>query len=138
MHIEANRGMSLQQFNSGQIGQRPPPPKEALSGFIDQAKSDPDVRDFLQSVREASTSGSFDAAALAEQAPDSLKSAAAEKGVDLATLFQRKHDAGPQGEGEGAGRLTLAGRFSQLQFTTSNEGALMSALQTSSGIQTQA
>ena len=70
MQIEASRGMALLQFNSGQVGQRPPPPpsKDALSDVMEQAKSDPQIRDFLQSVREASASGSFDAEALAELA----------------------------------------------------------------------
>ena len=136
MQIEASRGVPLSQFNAGQVGQRPPPPKEALSDVMEQAKSDPEVRDFLQSVREASASGSFDAEALAELAPDSLKSAAAEKGMDLATLFQQKHDARLQREG--GGPLKAAALFSQLQFSTSAEGVLMSVFQTNGSIQTQA
>lgn len=138
MQIEASRGMALLQFNSGQVGQRPPPPpsKDALSDVMEQAKSDPQIRDFLQSVREASASGSFDAEALVELAPDALKSAAAEKGMDLAALFQQKHDAGIQRDD--VRPLKATALFSQLQFSTSAEGALMSAFQTNSGIQTHA
>jgi hypothetical protein len=136
MQITASQGMSQFQSSTTQIDQRrPPPPKEQPSGVIGQASSDPEVSEFLQTVRDASINGTFDAKALAEQAPDALKMAAEEHGMDLAELFQRKHDAGPQNEAAG---LSLASRFSQLQFSASDEGELMSALQGNSKIQTRA
>ncbi|MDF2176768.1 hypothetical protein P2G88_00705 [Aliiglaciecola sp. CAU 1673] len=143
MQIQAMSGAAyMQGAQMGQVGQGqrpPPPPKDGLSGFMDTAKDDPEIRDFLQSIREASDSGEFDAQALAEQAPDSLKSYAEENGIDLASMFQKKHDAHQErmASSEG-GRQPIAGRFAQLQFSTSSEGILMSALQRSTGVETAA
>lgn len=85
---------------------KPPQPVEGeLSGFLSESRGDSEVKGFMQGFMEMNMSGEFDAATLAEQAPESLKTYAEEQGVDLEDMLQQAHDkfvemgAPPRGKG---------------------------------------
>lgn len=85
--------------------QRPDPVDGELSGFLSESRGNTEVKDFMKGFMEMNISGEFDAATLAESAPDSLKAYAEEQGVDLETMLQQAHDKfsemGPPPAGRG-------------------------------------
>jgi hypothetical protein len=100
---------SLNNQNMVSNEQRPPKPPQPvegeLSGFLSESRGDSEVKEFMQGFMEMNMSGEFDAATLAEQAPESLKAYAEEQGVDLEEMLQQAHDKfsemGPPPGGKG-------------------------------------
>jgi len=71
---------------------RPKPVEGELSGYLSQVQGSDEAKNFMQDFMSMNMSGEFDAEALAESAPDSLKAYAQEQGVDLAEMMQAAND----------------------------------------------
>ncbi|WP_448211300.1 hypothetical protein [Colwellia sp. MEBiC06753] len=99
--MEISQGYSNVQFSQvNNVGARPPMPQgeppmlpedDALSGFLNTAQDDEEVREFMRSAMEMEMSGNFDAATLAANAPESLQAYAEQEGIDLESYFNEKH-----------------------------------------------
>ncbi|MFC0118634.1 hypothetical protein [Pseudoalteromonas xiamenensis] len=83
---------SVQSQNVDSRPMPPPPKDDELSSFFQSVQGDEEIRDFMKSAMEMEMSGEFDAAALAESAPESLKAYAEENDIDLESYFQEKHE----------------------------------------------
>ena len=112
MNISTNYSSFTNSLNNQTMvsnEQRPPkPPKPVegeLSGFLSENRGNSEVKDFMRGFMEMNISGEFDAASLADQAPESLKAYAEEQGVDLEEMLQQAHDKfsemGPPPGGKG-------------------------------------
>lgn len=100
MEISQNYA-NVQTAAVSKLNNRPPMPQgeppalpesDALSGFLNNAKDDEEVKEFMRSVMDMEMSGNFDAATLAANAPDSLKEYAAQEGIDLEAYLNEKHE----------------------------------------------
>jgi len=97
MDISSNFGVSSYSSTtqtSGVSSSRPPPPPQKieavegeLSGYLSEAENAEEAKSFMDDFMSMNLSGEFDAAALVESAPDSLKEYAEEQGVDLEEMM---------------------------------------------------
>jgi len=88
---------------------KPPEPIDGeLSGYMAEAQGSEEVKDFMKTFMEMNFSGEFDAASLAQSAPESLQTYAQEQGVDLETMLQNAHEQHQEmasGKGKGGGGM---------------------------------
>lgn len=134
-------GMSSMQSMTGMQGKMPPPPPPEdgkLSGYMAENRGSEETKSFMNSFKEMSKSGEFDAAALAEQAPESLKAYAEEQGVDLESMLEgayekfeeRASKGGRKGPppSEGGNMQGAMSAYSSIAQGTSSESNLLNSL----------
>ena len=104
--------------------------KNKLEGLGEQDKAA--MADFRSQIKDAKDSGNFDAAVLADKAPDALKQAASELGVEVEELVgQMSRGKPPRPEaatGEGAAQANL---YAQVEDQPQQQGffsGMMSSL----------
>ena len=82
--------------NTGDFGLNISPAGSMLSMISSMSEEDKaEMQIFHQEMRDAIESGTFDAAAMAEKAPESLQAFAEENGLDLEEMVTKMSEGGP-------------------------------------------
>lgn len=126
------------QTNSSEELPPPPPPGGGQGGPGGPSETDrEEMRTFHEAILSAKESGEFDAEALAEQAPDSLKAFAEEQGIDLTDLVNdlSTMDLPPEPPAQDG---AMAAMMSQYQANTGEDDSVAALIRSLFAVDEQA
>lgn len=123
------------QTNSSDEAPPPPPPGGGPGGPSEADREE--MRTFHEAILAAKESGEFDAEALAEQAPDSLKAFAEEQGIDLTDLVNdlSTMDLPPEPHAQDG---AMAAMMSQYQANTGEDDSVAALIRSLFAVDEQA